>query len=460
MTMARKRGAARPFTRPERSGEWLFPLGMTAPRWLTPFLVTGLASCGPEPLLCPAPEGTVEHAGSISGAERWSATKLHRVTSDLTVAAGARLDVEPCTRVTIAANRYLTINGIASLRGEATKPITLTGEGGRFASVVVRSPGSLELAYTTISGGGANVGNALGAAVVAEGAWPVTTPLFVDHLRVEDSAGDGVVLKGYTGFAEGSTDLTITGSGKERTEAPYPLRISLNAVGSIPTGTYTGNAVDELQLFAEPPHSQVEVDDALRARGVPYRVGGNGGSGELRVGAIGSVPTLRIEAGVTIKLDAGPSKTGRVFVGTGNTQGALVAVGTPAAPIVFTTAEKVPAAGAWIGIDFRGPLAASNRLEFIRIEFAGAPGGASGYGCLPTSLNSDDAALRVFGEPGASFFQNSVIAHSLGHGVLSGWTGAEVDFKAGNTFDDLKGCEQVRPKPAPPGACASAPTCQ
>lgn len=427
---------------------------------LTCLVLAALLACGPEPVECPEVSATLEHAGPIDGAQTWGASSRHLVTADLTVSAGGRLTIEPCARVAIAAGRSLRVDGVVIARGSPTKPITITGDAGRFASVVVRAPGSLELAYATLSGGGANTGNALGATLVAEGTWPVTAPLAVDHVRVEDSAGLGVVMRGYAAFAPGSTALTISGAGKERPEYPWPLRVSANVLRSVPPGTYTGNAADEIQIFAEPPHSQFEVDDVIPARGVPYRVGGNGASGELRVGAIDTVPTLTIEAGVIIKLDAGAAKTGRVLVGVSNTRGALVAVGTPAAPIIFTTGDRAPAPGAWIGVDFKGPLAPNNRMEFTRIEYAGAPGGASGYGCLPASLNRDDAALRVFGEPGASFFLSSTISHSTGHAMLSAWTGAEVDFKAGNTFDDIAGCSQVRPKPPPPGACASMPTCQ
>ena len=62
-------------------------------------------------------------------------------------------------------------------------------------------------------------------------ALPGVRPLFVEHVTIENSAGPGVVLAETTGFAEGSTDLTITG------ETAASLGILTNAPTS---GAITG----------------------------------------------------------------------------------------------------------------------------------------------------------------------------------------------------------------------------
>lgn len=409
---------------------------------------------------CAVPGGTVTHVNDFTGTETWAATSVHQLTNTFTIAAGATVTIEPCAKVLIKPGAYFYVNGTLIAKGDATHPITIEGDGDRFASLDINDPGTADLAYVTIRRGGATPQSTWGANIIVEGNWPVVRSLKVDHVTIEDAAGYGIAMRSYGAFTADSTDLTITNCGKVATQYPYPLRMSANTLGSVPTGRYTGNQVDEIQLVGENPHYQFEVDDVLHQRGVPYRVGGGGPINELRIGAVGSVPTLTIEPGVTVRIDTSVNKAGRVYVGVSNTSGKLIAVGTAEKRIVFTSGAATQAPGDWIGVDFSPMLVSGNRLELVDIEYAGAPGGASGYGCLPMSLNRDDAALRIYAPPGASFFQSSSIAHSLGHGVLSAWTGGEVDFKAGNTFTDVAGCEQVRPKPTPPASCPAMPTCQ
>ena len=63
----------------------------------------------------------------------------------------------------------------------------------------------------------------------------------------------------------------------------------------------------------------------------------------------------------------------------------------------------------------------------------------------PGASSSDaDCAVVVYTDdpPPSSFLRESTIADSAGCGVYRGWSGAEVDFVAGNTFSGLAGCEQ------------------
>ena len=412
------------------------------------------------PLGCP--ELAVEpvlHVGSVTGNEEWGGGSLHKITNTLTIEAGAQITLSPCAQVLIRPAAWLFVYGKLVARGDALHPITIKGDNGRFNSIMVRSPGTIDLGYVTIENAGATPQSSFGAAILAEGSWPVTRPVAVDHVTINDAAGYGVALRGYTAFTPGSAELTVTNSGKVSPTYPFPVRMELNTTGSLPTGRYTGNQIDEIQIVSVPPKYSVEIDDVIRDRGVPYRMGGNGSLAELRIGAVGSVPTLTIEPGVTIRMDSGTGTTGRVYVGVSNQTGALVAVGTADKPIRFTTSLPTPVAGSWIGVDFTNPVSSTNRLEHVIIEYAGSPGGASGYGCPPQSLNHNDAALRIFSMPPSTLFQSSVIRHSRGHGILSGWTGFEVDFKTGNTFENVAGCSQVLPK-EPNGACPSMPMCQ
>ena len=414
---------------------------------------SGVPAC---PVLAAEP---VLHVGIITGNEEWGAGSLHKVTNDFTVSATAQLTISPCAQVVIKPGAWFYVYGRLTARGDALHPITIKGDGGRFNSIAVRSPGTIDMGYVTIEGAGGTPQSSYGAAILAQGAGPVTRPVGVDHVTITDSGGYGIALTNYTAFTVGSAELTITNCGKVSTEYPYPVRMDLNTVGSLPSGQYTGNQVDEIQLIGESPKYQIEIDEVFHDRGVPYHMGGNGSAGELRVGAVGAVPTLTIEPGVTIKLDSSVA-TSRVYVGVSNTSGQLIAVGTEARPITFTTSKAVPTPGSWIGVDFAAPIAAGNRLEHVNIDYAGGPGGASGYGCLPMSLNTDDAALRFFAQPPSGIFASSAIHHSQAHAILSGWVGPQVDLKTGNTFDDVVGCSQVTPKSPPNGTCPSSPMCQ
>ncbi len=433
-------------------------------------LLAGVVGCGamppipdagPVPMGCPELTGDpVLHVGSVTGTEVWGGGSLHKITNDLTIAAGGQVTLSPCAQVLIRPAAWLFVYGKLIARGDALHPISIKGDNGRFNSVSVRSPGTIDLGYVTIENAGATPQSSWGAAILAEGNWPVTRPVAVDHVTINDAAGYGVALRGYTAFTAGSAELTVTNSGKVSPTYPFPVRMELNTTGTLPTGQYTGNQIDEIQLVGAAPKYAIEIDDVIRDRGVPYHMGGNGGVGELRIGAVGSVPTLTIEPGVIIKMDSGSTTTARVYVGVSNQTGALVAIGTADKPIRFTSTLATPVAGSWIGVDFTNPVSSSSRLEHVIIEYAGAPGGASGYGCLPAGLNRDDAALRFFGMPPSTIFQNSVIRNSLAHGILSGWTGFQVDLKSGNTFENVVGCSQVIPKAPPNGSCPSMPMCQ
>jgi hypothetical protein len=127
--------------------------------------------------------------------------------------------------------------------------------------------------------------------------------------------------------------------------------------------------------------------------------------------------------------------------------GALSAVGTAAAPVVFTTDPPDAQPGYWSGLHL-GPLAdAGTRLEHVVIENAGAGGWwLSG-------------ALTMDVDPGG-VLRSSVIRRSGSCGVaLSAEYPWRTDYAApelGNSFQDNAGpptCHTLRPG-SPPAAVA------
>ena len=411
---------------------------------------------------CPIPTGGPTLHSSVTTSQVWTAnTSPHIVTTNILVPPGVTLQLDPCADVRIRAGFDITVQGALIANGTPSKRITFRRDDAALAwdSIWAKSPGVASLAFVDISGGGA-----AGASMIGEGVdtLPPATPLVLDHVKVTGSAGYGVRLFRRAGFAPSSNNLVVSGSGAADPSAPFPVRMSLNTVGTLPTGIYTGNASDHIQVVGEGSLA-VEIDDAFHNRGVPYQIGGPAGAfGLITVSGTSGVATLTIDPGVEMRFYSAGSNYGGLFVGTSGAttpSGRLVASGTATSPIVFTGAGGAPVAGSWEGITFFGALAGGNVLDHVRIDAAGRNGGDAGFGCPPASFAETSGALKIFSEPSASFLTNSLISRSSTHGVFRAWTGSQVDFLAGNSFDQVAFCKQVLPKPTPPATCPATPPC-
>lgn len=145
------------------------------------------------------------------------------------------------------------------------------------------------------------------------------------------------------------------------------------------------------------PGSTLTSDTTWTLAGSPYTV-----TGEVIVGA---AATLTVEAGVTVRFNTYCGLT---------VNGRLVAVGTGALPITFTTSAANPTRGAWDGISIAGvstaPISGSV-LDHVVIEFGGY----------------NDANLRL-GYASATV-SNSTIQYSGGAGIR-GYAGGVVDVSS------------------------------
>ncbi|HEX5749452.1 MAG TPA: hypothetical protein VFZ09_24705 [Archangium sp.] len=219
----------------------------------------------------------------------------------------------------------------------------------------------------------------------------------MEHVTIQGSTSPGAVLAGTTGFAEGSTKLTITASGSQA--LPEPLALNPNALGTVPSGRYTGNRPDAISVSSEVASSSVYYlgqDATLRDVGVPYRMDG------LTVGGAGAQATLTVEAGVEVRVT----------------------------------------------------------LQNVRVRYAGGDCQCSSYGCnyLAGSF-SVSSAILLFNQPTAAFITGSRVEYSAGHGILRGWSGAsDVSFLGSNTFADVAGCTETTPRDVE-GRCPANPPC-
>ena len=412
------------------------------------------------PSTCAAPtKGPTMHT-SVMADETWTADMSpHILPYDTGIYA--KLTLEPCAEVRVGAGRTITINAKGSIVGDGTasnRILIAAGDGAKGWGSIRAMGGSMHLAYATIQGGGdpaASVTRAVLAGMLyaqfgSDSKLSTEAAFSLQHVVLKDSKSNGALLATDAHFSDDSTDLVVTGS------AMYPISISPRAAGSVPTGKYTGNALDEILFPGAGVTDTIVKDGTIHDRGVPYHVGIDTGAGQLRVGGSSTaipLATLTIEAGVTIRFKKGGYFQVEEFSGTNPATGALIAKGTVDKPIVFTSGEATPAPADWIGLSFGSVTNPNTALDHVEVRYAGLPT-TGGVSC---TVGMTTAAVSIFGQPGGAFVTNSKISHSPA-GFHSGWKGSPIDFTATNTFDDVPGCKLTNP-PDMNNSCAGRPPC-
>lgn len=96
--------------------------------------------------------------------------------------------------------------------------------------------------------------------------------------------------------------------------------------------------------------------------------------------------TLRIEPGVKISVDQGDY----IWIEDGK----MVAKGTAAEPITFTSANKTQAAGDWVGLGFEDKTQAGTELDFVVIDYAGSAT-ANGRGAIDIKDQSSPKRISI-----------------------------------------------------------------
>jgi hypothetical protein len=417
----------------------------------------------PVPSRCAEPTGApTQHGKNIETDETWGAG-VHDVIFDIGIRKNATLTIEPCAVVRVVASRGFimgTVNagdgGKLVAKGKADLPIVFEGkDGARWTSLLVYPQGQADLAYVTLKDAGAT-GSRGGAAlhVVGDQTKPVQELATVDHVTIEGSLKYGAYLESRGAFTKASNNLIVKGSGNAAVRAAAPT------LSTVPTGKYTGNAIDAIRIG----NDIIEQDVTIHDRGVPYVVGGDGQFNEMSVmGKDGTAPVLTIEAGVTLKF--GKLNSGLYierFSTTSPARGVLRVLGTADRPVVFTSNEPTPAAGDWVGIVFRGIPNPQSKIDYARVEYAGADTGTANFSCgTPMSPvpNSNEAAIAIYGQPSSAFVTNTVISKSAANAFERGWFGTPVDFLATNTLTEVAYCKQTYPRP-PTGSCPSPTPCE
>ncbi len=138
-------------------------------------------------------------------------------------------------------------------------------------------------------------------------------------------------------------------------------------------------------------------------------------------------PVLTVQPGTTVTFAPGsPGVALRVGV---DAPGSLLANGTSAAGIVFTSASATPDAGDWGGVVL-GPQSAGSSLAYASVEYAGGSGGNDIQETAALTVEGGDV---VGTSPGASptpLLTQLTINNSAGHGLV--FAGLNTGFGAGS----------------------------
>lgn len=433
-------------------------------------LVVGCSGGKSEPS-CPAAAGPTIHAGEdIATDATWTAAgRPHIVTARIDIYDDATLTIEPCAEVRIAPDVGINVGSSGggatggNLRaiGTAARPILFTRDGATpWSSIYVHDNGRADLVHTVLYGGG-SVDSSFGASLIAVGdRVALRKNLKVDNVTIRGSRGGGFGLFSLGGFTDDSRNFTVTSNGAGGLNLAAGITDPLG-LGTLPSGSYTGNALDEIEINSDPDNHVIETA-TWRDRGVPYHLVGIPGAHVTVAPNDGQPPiTLTIEPGVELHFD--PDTSFIVGAGGGGVTsraGILVARGTATNPIVFTSASATPAAGDWEGITFRSMDPDTHVIDHVRVEYAGGDCSCALGTCTASGVPHEGAISMQAERPSSAFITNTTILESGLHGIVRAWASDEAgpDFLPTNTFTNVPGCKQTMHK-ALDGSCPDPPPC-
>jgi hypothetical protein len=282
----------------------------------------------------------------------------------------------------------------------------------------------------------------------------------VNDVVLQGSASVGLNVTDDATFTTDSAALTITGSALE------PLIITGFALTSLPDGALTGNGDDEIGVMSG---DRLGIDGqslavTMHKRSVPYRIGTFGESDNImQLGPpVSGSTSLTIEPGTTIGFVA--RQGWEIASANDDALASVVARGTADAPITFTSGVKPQKAGDWSGLYWTGLPTTDTALDHVIIEFGGYPDTTvSGFSCgAPSAPNPGKIAggLRFASHKpiDREILTNSVVRDSGSNGVDRGWSGAQVDYLATNTFQRIAYCSQTQNRDMQ-SQCPANPTC-
>ncbi len=334
------------------------------------------------------------HHGTLTTSETWcAANNPHLVDNVFTVPSGVTLTIEPGVRVELTSGGNIGVAGSLIAAGSIEQPIIFTSNllapaAGSWQGIMAVDGSSLQLSYTELAYAG-QPGFAFGSLAV------YTTNATVSHTRIHDGSGTALFMDGL-GITPQYNDVEIdhnTGA------AIVQNKISMNP--RFVNMQLHDNGTNGLQLpYPGNPDRDVILDGSPAAlNGAPIYI--NYGF------TVAGGTTLTIMPGTILKSNEGISVAATAT---------LVAEGTPAEPVVFTTLVDPPVPGSWGGI-----IAASGstlRLKYCELAFAGRPGFAFGAVQIETS-NAMVNQCRIHGSLGHGIYIKAAAPFPMWNNVLT-----------------------------------------
>ncbi|HOX46211.1 MAG TPA: hypothetical protein PK668_21585 [Myxococcota bacterium] len=324
---------------------------------------------------------------------------------DSSVNVTAALTFQPGATVIFAPDTFLAVAddaGALHAVGTEADPILFTGATrtrGSWSGITFSNTANPQnaLDHVTVEYGGGPT--AQGGAAVMLDSTGAPVRVTIDHTTIQESGGFGLYLA-KASEVPSFTGNTLTGN----TLGPaYVFADSAEQLDA--SSAYTGNDRDEIVVNGD----WVTEDGTWQALDVPYHV-----TTSINVGAV-----LTLAAGATLIFDAD------LFVSVNGDVAALHAVGTEAAPILFTAAT--PTNGFWSGLVFPNTNNAANRLEYVTVEYGGSAAVAS----------RGNVDLYSTGLPVRLTMSHCTLRHSAAWGL---WQDENVtldgDWATTNTYED------------------------
>jgi hypothetical protein len=309
------------------------------------------------------------HTVDITTSQTWKASdNPHIVRGEINVegAGSPELTIEPGVIVKFEANGELWIGygaaGALKVNGTTALPVTFTSSAsspaaGNWAAInfgnSASSTSTISNATIEYCGKASFYGS---ACLFLEG-----SSVTVNNVTIRNSASRGVQLRSGGKFGTGSSNLSVQNA------AAYPVSITANFIGTIPTGgTFTSNA----QNLVNVEDQDVTTTQTWPNLGIPYLM-----NGEIEIEG-SATPVVTIPAGSVYRFATGAS----LFVGYG-AAGGLNVNGTTAAPVLFTADATTPTAGHWEAINFASNASSNSSISNATIEYCGR-NGFYGAACL------------------------------------------------------------------------------
>ncbi len=338
-------------------------------------------------------EADTNICGTINTTTTWTLSGSPYVaTCPVRILSSGIVTVEPGVTIKFASTAYLQVYGRLTAIGTLSQPITFTASaatptrGSWWGIFFEAGSANSTLSYVTVSYGGASNWNPYNALLVIAS----STPPAMDHLTLKESSGYGMIYNS-------AATATMSDSKVElcTIDGIYVETGGLNLVNTTVWwhtgyGIYVNNSgaiyPNNLTISNNGNYAIAIYGNAGITMNGPVTATGNGGGTKNSIAFVNGLITssnLVWDAGLERVILASPNiwNGAKLTVKPGSilkfpagkridVNGTLIADGTAAQPITFTSSAATPTPGSWYGIYFLAAGTAS-RISYATISYGG-----------------------------------------------------------------------------------------